>query len=108
MKEKGLAPVFLDSRLEHPAGWICARYKSSVLLLLFSTYPLFNTLDPPLSRIIRFEGSTVFFWFFLSLKCHWENMFGTKFTIIQNVPWKYPVVGLGGRNHKTYAGVIIL
>ena len=34
VKEKGLAPVFLDSRLEHPAGWICARYKSSVLLLL--------------------------------------------------------------------------
>ena len=27
VKEKGLAPVFLDSRLEHPAGWICARYK---------------------------------------------------------------------------------
>ena len=34
VKEKGLAPVFLDSRLEHPAGWICAHYKSSVLLLL--------------------------------------------------------------------------
>ena len=34
VKEKGLAPVFLDLRLEHPAGWICARYKSSVLLLL--------------------------------------------------------------------------
>ena len=34
VKEKGLAPVFLDSRLEHPAGWICARYKSSVLSLL--------------------------------------------------------------------------
>ena len=34
VKDKGLAPVFLDSRLEHPAGWICARYKSSVLLLL--------------------------------------------------------------------------
>ena len=34
MKEKGLAPVFLDLRLEHPAGWICVRYKSSVLLLL--------------------------------------------------------------------------
>ena len=34
VKEKGFAPVFLDySRLEHPAGWICARYKSSVLLL---------------------------------------------------------------------------
>ena len=27
-KRRGLAPVFLDSRLEHPAGWICARYKS--------------------------------------------------------------------------------
>ena len=34
MKERGLASVFLDSCLEHPAGWICARYKSSVLLLL--------------------------------------------------------------------------
>ena len=34
VKEKGLAPVFLDSHLEHPAGWICACYKSSVLLLL--------------------------------------------------------------------------
>ena len=34
VKEKGLALVFLDSRLEHPAGWICARYKCSVLLLL--------------------------------------------------------------------------
>ena len=31
VKEKGLVPVFLDSRLEHPAGWICACYKSSVL-----------------------------------------------------------------------------
>ena len=28
VKEKGLAPLFLDSRREHPAGWICARYKS--------------------------------------------------------------------------------
>ena len=35
VKEKGLAPVFLDSCIEHPAGWICAPYKSSVLLLLF-------------------------------------------------------------------------
>ena len=33
VKEKGLAPVFLDLHLEHP-GWICARYKSCVLLLL--------------------------------------------------------------------------
>ena len=38
VKEKGLAPVFLDLRLEHPAGWICARYKSSVLLLLLLLY----------------------------------------------------------------------
>ena len=28
VKEKGLAPLFLFPRLEHPAGWICARYKS--------------------------------------------------------------------------------
>ena len=35
VKEEGLAPVFLDSRLEHPARWICARYKSSILLLSF-------------------------------------------------------------------------
>ena len=33
VKEKGLDPVLLDSHLEHPAGRICARYKSSVLLL---------------------------------------------------------------------------
>ena len=36
VKEKGLAQVFLDSHIEHPAGWICARYKSSVLLLFLS------------------------------------------------------------------------
>ena len=35
VKEKGLAPVFLDSRLEHQAGWICARDKSSVLSILY-------------------------------------------------------------------------
>ena len=43
VKEKGLAPVFLDSRIEHPAGWICAHYKSSVLLLLLLTF-LFDFL----------------------------------------------------------------
>ena len=32
-REGACPPVFLDSRLEHPAEWICARYKSSVLLL---------------------------------------------------------------------------
>ena len=26
---------FLFPRLEHPAGWICARYKSLLLLLFF-------------------------------------------------------------------------
>ena len=41
VKEKGLAPVFLDSRLEHPAGWICAHYKSSLLLLLTFLYGSF-------------------------------------------------------------------
>ena len=41
VKEKGLAPVFLDSRLEHPSGWICACYKSSVLLLLLLLLPSF-------------------------------------------------------------------
>ena len=35
VKEKGLAPVFLDPRLdERPAAWICARYKSSVLIII--------------------------------------------------------------------------
>ena len=34
VKEKGLAPVFLDSRPEHPTGWICARYKSSVFFIV--------------------------------------------------------------------------
>ena len=34
VKERGLALLFLDSRLEHPAGWICAHYKSSVLLCM--------------------------------------------------------------------------
>ena len=40
VKEKGLAPVFLDSRLEHPAGWICACYKSYhyLLLILLSVF----------------------------------------------------------------------
>ena len=33
VKEEGLAPVFLDSRIEHPAGRICAHYKSSVLCI---------------------------------------------------------------------------
>ena len=43
VKEKGLATAFLDLRLEHPAGWICARYKSSVLLLLYGHHHQFYT-----------------------------------------------------------------
>ena len=34
VKEKGLAPVFLDSRLEHPAGWICARYNVQIFCII--------------------------------------------------------------------------
>ena len=37
VKEKGLAPVFLDSCLEHPAGWICARYKSYHYIILLTS-----------------------------------------------------------------------
>ena len=45
MKEKGLAPVFLDSRLEHPARVdICARYKSSVLLLMRYAWAVMSIL----------------------------------------------------------------
>ena len=46
VKENGLAPVFLDSRLEHPAGCICARYKSSVLLLSILLLYLKNSVFP--------------------------------------------------------------
>ena len=38
VKEKGLAPAFLDSHLEHPAGWICARYKSSVIFCIIHVH----------------------------------------------------------------------
>ena len=46
VKEKWLALVILDSRLEYPAGWICACYKSSVLLLLLlQTLSIQNSLQ---------------------------------------------------------------
>ena len=49
VKEKGLAPVFLDSRLEHPAGWIfmcalqifCIIKSSSLLHGMVLTQTLF-------------------------------------------------------------------
>ena len=53
VKEKGLAPVFLDSRLEHSAGWICARYKSSVLLLLITDLSCFTLAISHLSICIH-------------------------------------------------------
>ena len=34
VKEKGLAPVFLDSRLEHPAGWICALQIFCIVIII--------------------------------------------------------------------------
>ena len=42
VKEKGLAPVFLDSRLEHPTGWICARCKSYHYYYYYQTPPPFG------------------------------------------------------------------
>ena len=57
VKEKGLAPVFLDSRLEHPAGWICARYKSSVLIfciiIFVSEYSLYYLENFSIMSICR-------------------------------------------------------
>ena len=38
---------FLFLRLEHPAGWICARYKSLLLLLLLTFVALLNILGWP-------------------------------------------------------------
>ena len=58
VKEKGLAPVFLDSRLEHPAGWIiCARYKSPVLLLLL--IKAYNLLNPRKIVIYFFKSAQI-------------------------------------------------
>ena len=33
-RHQSINPLLLNPRLEHPAGWICARYKSLLLLLL--------------------------------------------------------------------------
>ena len=64
VKERGLAPVFLDSRLEHPAGWICARYKSSVITVILHE-PVFtsaadNTVTILTSNLSYFKS--VFQW----------------------------------------------
>ena len=58
VKEKGLAPVFLDSRLVHPAGWICVRYKSSVLLLLLLLTEYYKRKLKYLSYLIQSEKSS--------------------------------------------------
>ena len=34
VKEKGLAPVFLDLRLEHPAGWICVLQIFCIIIII--------------------------------------------------------------------------
>ena len=36
VKEKGLAPVFLDLRLEHPAGWICGYLQIFCIIIISS------------------------------------------------------------------------
>ena len=43
VKEKGLAPVFLDSRLEHPAGWIYMyMYVRATNLLYYYMYYMYS------------------------------------------------------------------
>ena len=42
VKEKGFVPVFLDSRLEHPAGWICAH--TTNLLYYYYYYYFYKLL----------------------------------------------------------------
>ena len=62
VKEKGLAPVFLDSRLEHAAGWICACYKSSVLLLLPSLSGFLITNQKTTLRLSQLDKAPYSFW----------------------------------------------
>ena len=59
MKEKGLAPVFLDLRLEYPAGWICARYKIFCMMIIINcaVKVISFFLVPYLSPILFFLGS---------------------------------------------------
>ena len=45
VKEKGLAPVFLDSRLEHPAGWICAVQIFSIIIITCIIITKVNNID---------------------------------------------------------------
>ena len=57
VKENGLAPVFLDSRLEHPAGWICARYKSAELLfIIICMYLCWQHISISLRSFFRLRG----------------------------------------------------
>ena len=70
VKEKGLALVFLDLRLEHPAGWICARYKSSVLLLLLVTsHWLRPAWNFKMVAMVSFFNVMLLFWIWLDKSC---------------------------------------
>ena len=46
MKEKGLAPVFLDSRLEHPAGLdMCALQIFCIIIIIIISVLYFQALN---------------------------------------------------------------
>ena len=55
MKEKRLAPVFLDSRLEHPAGWImCALQIFCIIIIIIIIIiigDLCDTNTPPIPYV---------------------------------------------------------
>ena len=45
---------FLFPRLEHPAGWICARYKSLLLLLYSIVFHIFKqVMDNKLRNLLK-------------------------------------------------------
>ena len=69
VKEKGLAPVFLDSHLEHPAGWICARYKSSALIFCISALKSWTLSNLTCSKYIYRSKWVNRFWLVKALSC---------------------------------------
>ena len=68
VKEKGLAPVFLDPRLEQPAGWICARYKCDPLRRNETCPPDLTFIDM-YTRLT--SNSRAFQWY----KCYFRSLF---------------------------------
>ena len=57
VREKGLAPVFLESCLEHPAGWICARLQIFCIIINIRHLALVKCSQAS----------------FRSYRCRWEN-----------------------------------